>query len=235
MALIDAVRTVHLAPALQGYLVDLAEASRRHPALLLGLSPRATLQLSRATRARAASQGRDYATPDDVKAVAEPVLSHRLMLRPDAMSRGVTGITRHPRSRQLRARPRRSLDDHPARLDSDRRCRRVLRDRPGLRPHRALRASASGIVIALLVAVISVQRRLPPLNVRRIVSPSMVSVGEPARVDIQLPTSAVKPSPYLQLWEPVGSNGGAPMQLAKLGARPSRQVPRTGCRRRVAA
>ena len=93
MALIDAVRTVHLAPALQGYMVDLAESSRRHPALLLGLSPRATLQLSRATRARAASQGREYATPDDVKAVAEPVLSHRVMLRPDAMSRGVTGIT----------------------------------------------------------------------------------------------------------------------------------------------
>ena len=93
MALIEAVRTVHLAPALQGYMVDLAEASRRHPALLLGLSPRATLQLSRATRARAASQGREYGTPDDVKAVAEPVLSHRLMLRPDAMSRGVTGIS----------------------------------------------------------------------------------------------------------------------------------------------
>ena len=93
MALIEAVRTVHLALTLQGYMVDLAEASRRHPALLLGLSPRATLQLSRATRARAASQGREYATPDDVKAVAEPVLSHRVMLRPDAMSRGVTGIT----------------------------------------------------------------------------------------------------------------------------------------------
>jgi MoxR-like ATPase len=93
MALIEAVRTVHLALTLQGYMVDLAEASRRHPALLLGLSPRATLQLSRATRARAASQGREYATPDDVKAVAEPVLSHRVMLRPDAMSRGVTGVT----------------------------------------------------------------------------------------------------------------------------------------------
>ncbi len=93
MALIEAVRTVHLALTLQGYMVDLAEASRRHPALLLGLSPRATLQLSRATRARAASQGREYATPDDVKAVAEPVLAHRVMLRPDAMSRGVTGIT----------------------------------------------------------------------------------------------------------------------------------------------
>jgi uncharacterized protein (DUF58 family) len=73
-----------------------------------------------------------------------------------------------------------------------------------------------GIAIALLVAVISVQRRLPPLNVRRIVSPSLVSVGEPARVDIQLANLGRQSSPYLQLWEPVGNNGGAPMQLAKL-------------------
>ena len=73
-----------------------------------------------------------------------------------------------------------------------------------------------GIVIALLVAVISVQRRLPPLNVRRIVSPAMVAVGEPARVDIQLANLGRQSSPYLQLWEPVGNTGGAPMQLAKL-------------------
>ncbi len=74
-----------------------------------------------------------------------------------------------------------------------------------------------GVVIALLVALVSVQRRLPPLNVRRIVSPSMVSVGEPARVDIQLANLGRQSSPYLQLWEPVGNNGGAPMQLARLG------------------
>jgi len=74
-----------------------------------------------------------------------------------------------------------------------------------------------GVVVALLVAVISVQRRLPPLNVRRMVSPSMVSVGEPARVDIQLTNVGRQASPYLQLWEPVGNNGGAPMQLARLG------------------
>ena len=73
-----------------------------------------------------------------------------------------------------------------------------------------------GIVIALLVAVITVQRRLPPLNVRRIVSPSLVSVGEPARVDIQLANLGQQATPYLQLWEPVGNNGGAPMQLARL-------------------
>ena len=58
---------------------------------MLGLSPRATLQLARATRSRAAAQGRDYATPDDVKAVALPVLSHRVVLRPEAAARGATG------------------------------------------------------------------------------------------------------------------------------------------------
>ncbi len=85
-----AVRGVHLAPALKGYLVDLAETSRKHPGLVLGLSPRATLQLARASRSQAASSGRDYAIPDDVKAVAVPVLAHRIVLRPDAASRGLT-------------------------------------------------------------------------------------------------------------------------------------------------
>jgi MoxR-like ATPase len=91
LGLVAAVRTVHLAPALKGYLVDLAEASRKHPALVLGLSPRATLQLARATRSRAAAQGRDYATPDDAKSVALPVLAHRVVLRPEAAARGATG------------------------------------------------------------------------------------------------------------------------------------------------
>jgi MoxR-like ATPase len=86
----DAVRQVHLADALKGYLVDIAESSRVHQGLTLGLSPRATLQLARATRARAAANGRDFATPDDVKAVSAAVLSHRVVVRPDASSRGLT-------------------------------------------------------------------------------------------------------------------------------------------------
>jgi len=86
----QAVRTVHIADPLKGYMVDLAEASRNHPGLLLGLSPRATLQLARATRAHAAAHGRDYAIPDDVKAVAVPVLAHRVVLRPDAGARGLS-------------------------------------------------------------------------------------------------------------------------------------------------
>jgi MoxR-like ATPase len=86
-SMIERVRGVYLASALKSYLVDISEASRRHPAIELGLSPRATLQLSAASRAYAAAQGRDYATPDDVKSVAVPVLSHRLVLRADRGAR----------------------------------------------------------------------------------------------------------------------------------------------------
>ncbi len=90
LAMIDAVRGVHLADPLKSYLVDLAEASRKHAGITLGMSPRATLQLARATRAQAASCGRKYATPDDVKAVIYAALCHRLVIRPDAAARGLT-------------------------------------------------------------------------------------------------------------------------------------------------
>ena len=81
--MIEAVRSVYVADPLRAYLVDLAIASRRHPAVELGLSPRATLQLAAAARAHAAARGRSFATPDDVKSVAVAALSHRLMLRAD--------------------------------------------------------------------------------------------------------------------------------------------------------
>ena len=81
------VKQVYLAAALKSYMVDIAEASRRHSAIELGLSPRATLQLSMAVRARAAAQGRDYGTPDDVKALATSALSHRLLLTAQSSSR----------------------------------------------------------------------------------------------------------------------------------------------------
>ncbi len=90
VSMADAVRSVHLAPPLKGYLVDIAEASRNHQGLTLGLSPRATLQLARATRSRAAANGREFATPDDVKSVAQAVLAHRVVVRSDAASRGLT-------------------------------------------------------------------------------------------------------------------------------------------------
>ncbi len=80
-AMIAAVADVHVATALRSYLVDIAEASRRHPSIELGLSPRATLQLASTSRAHAAARGRNYTTPDDVKAVAHAALAHRILVR----------------------------------------------------------------------------------------------------------------------------------------------------------
>jgi MoxR-like ATPase len=88
-SLVDLVKAVHVAPALKHYLVDLADATRRHPNVALGMSPRATLALQRAARARAAAAGRTYAIPDDIKALADPVLSHRLVLSSDAQLQGI--------------------------------------------------------------------------------------------------------------------------------------------------
>jgi len=85
-----AVRDVHVAPSLRGYIVDLAEASRRHASVVLGMSPRATLGLQQAGRARAASLGREYVVPEDLKALAAPVLAHRLVLTPEAEVQGTT-------------------------------------------------------------------------------------------------------------------------------------------------
>jgi MoxR-like ATPase len=87
--LTEAARAVHVAPALRSYLVDLANASRRHPHLALGMSPRATLALQRVARSRAAANGRSYVVPDDLKALAEPVLAHRLLVTPEAQLQGI--------------------------------------------------------------------------------------------------------------------------------------------------
>jgi MoxR-like ATPase len=89
-ALSDAAKAVHVAPALKSYLVELANASRRHPHLALGMSPRATLALQRVARARAAAGGRTYVVPDDLKALAEPVLAHRLLVTPEAQLQGIS-------------------------------------------------------------------------------------------------------------------------------------------------
>ena len=88
--MILAVRTVHVAPSLKAYLVDLADATRRHHHLTLGMSPRATLSLQRVARARAAALGRNFVVPDDIKALAEIVLAHRLLVTPEAQLQGIT-------------------------------------------------------------------------------------------------------------------------------------------------
>jgi MoxR-like ATPase len=79
---------VHVSDELRGYIVDLARHSRQHPDVALGASPRAALYLMHAARARATLQGRAYATHEDVLELLEPVLGHRLILRPEAEIEG---------------------------------------------------------------------------------------------------------------------------------------------------
>ncbi len=79
-----AVRTVTVSPEVGGYIVDIARATRDSPSLSLGVSPRGATALMRASRAWAWLTGRDFVTPDDVKALAHATLVHRLGLRPEA-------------------------------------------------------------------------------------------------------------------------------------------------------
>jgi MoxR-like ATPase len=87
LAMQENVKDVFIEPSLKQYLVDLVWATREHPMLSLGASPRASLGLLRAGQARAALQGRDYVLPDDIKTIASAVLSHRLFLKPEARVR----------------------------------------------------------------------------------------------------------------------------------------------------
>ncbi|HXF73647.1 MAG TPA: MoxR family ATPase [Actinomycetota bacterium] len=89
--MIAQARLVHVAPAVRRYIVDLVDATRRHGDLYLGASPRASIMLLRAARALAASRERDYVIPDDVKELAVPVLSHRVIVTADAMMGGRSG------------------------------------------------------------------------------------------------------------------------------------------------
>lgn len=82
--LIRVVRRVHASEAARRYVVDVAAATRSHSAIRLGASPRATLHVLRAARARAALAGRDHVLPDDVQALAVPLLAHRIILTSEA-------------------------------------------------------------------------------------------------------------------------------------------------------
>ncbi|GAA4906005.1 AAA family ATPase [Streptomonospora salina] len=82
--MVDRVKTIHVAPGVRRYAVDLVTATRTSSALRLGASPRATIHLVRAARAYAALEGRHYVVPDDLQALAVPVLAHRLLPSPEA-------------------------------------------------------------------------------------------------------------------------------------------------------
>jgi MoxR-like ATPase len=79
--------------SIKHYIVTLVGATRNHSAIYLGASPRGSLALFRTAQARALLQGRDYVLPDDVKALAEPVLAHRLVVRLSDTSSDKSGRT----------------------------------------------------------------------------------------------------------------------------------------------
>jgi MoxR-like ATPase len=85
-----AVQAVSVAPAVLAYVVDLARATRSSPSLSLGASPRGATALLATAKAWAWLSGREYVTPDDVKALARPTLRHRVAVRPEAELEGVT-------------------------------------------------------------------------------------------------------------------------------------------------
>jgi MoxR-like ATPase len=93
LAMQAALEDVAVEDSIGRYIVDLAAATRAHPQVLVGASPRGSLALLLLSRARAALDGRDYVIPEDVKAVALPALAHRITLRPEMWLRRVDPAT----------------------------------------------------------------------------------------------------------------------------------------------
>lgn len=89
----DMVRGIHVDESVQGYILDIVAATRALPAVSLGASPRGSLNMLYACQARAALQGRNFVTPDDVKALAPVILAHRIIVRPEQRIRGVTALS----------------------------------------------------------------------------------------------------------------------------------------------
>lgn len=88
--LVKMAHEVHVASSIQSYIVDLCEATRDHPDVYLGASPRASLFLLRAARVIAASHGRGHVLPDDLRELVQPVLAHRVLVTPEAQMRGLS-------------------------------------------------------------------------------------------------------------------------------------------------
>jgi len=89
----EAVREIFVDDLILRYVVELANATRSHPDVYVGASPRASLALLRAAQALALLRGRDFVTPDDVKALTVPVLSHRVIVLPSARVKDISGVS----------------------------------------------------------------------------------------------------------------------------------------------
>lgn len=92
VALQQYVDSIYIDELVKHYIVGVTSATRTHPDSTLGVSPRASINLMRAAKAYSVSEGREFVTPDDVKAVAVPVLAHRVLISPSARMRGVTQV-----------------------------------------------------------------------------------------------------------------------------------------------
>jgi MoxR-like ATPase len=84
----EAANAIHVSEVFLKHVVDVVERTRRHPELELGCSPRAGISLLKASRARALLQGRDYVVPEDLFALAEDVMLHRIRLTYEALAEG---------------------------------------------------------------------------------------------------------------------------------------------------
>lgn len=89
----EAIRSVHVDEKIKKFVLEIVHGSREHEDLLLGGSPRATIALFRTAQSLAAISGRDFVTPDDVKRMAQPVLAHRVILRPESRLRKKTAAS----------------------------------------------------------------------------------------------------------------------------------------------
>ncbi len=89
----EAIRSVHVDEKIKRFVLEIVHGSREHEDLLLGGSPRATIALFRTAQSLAAISGRDFVTPDDVKRMAQPVLAHRVILRPESRLRKKTAAS----------------------------------------------------------------------------------------------------------------------------------------------
>jgi len=88
----DVVTDVHVDETIEGYIIEIVQATRDHPDVALGASPRGSLALYKTSQAWAALQGRDFAIPDDIKLLAPLALAHRLILKPESQLRGRSAI-----------------------------------------------------------------------------------------------------------------------------------------------
>jgi MoxR-like ATPase len=89
----QAVREIFVDDLIRRYIVELVNASRNHPDVYVGASPRAALALLRAAQGLALLRGREFVTPDDVKALTVPVLSHRVIVLPSARVKDISGVS----------------------------------------------------------------------------------------------------------------------------------------------